>query len=59
MNNDLILATREDIEEHVAEVQDLQKKLQEALQKTEYAKHNLELIHAEEVCNVFPLSHTS
>ncbi|CAM9617932.1 unnamed protein product, partial [Ectocarpus fasciculatus] len=43
---DLSLA---DIEEHVAEVQELQKRLQDALAKTEFAKHNLELAHAEEV----------
>jgi WD40 repeat protein len=49
MNSDLILATREDIEEHVTEVQDLQKKLHESMQSTDYAKHNLELVHGEEV----------
>lgn len=47
--SDLIVATREDIEEHVAEVQELQKRLRDALAKTEFAKHNLELAHAEEV----------
>ena len=57
MNSDLVLATREDIEEHVTEVQDLQKKLVEAVAKTDYAKHNLELVHAEEVRRIVESHH--
>lgn len=59
MNSDLIMTTREDIEEHVAEVQDLQKKLHEAMAKTEFAKHNLELAHAEEVRKLVESHHVS
>jgi chromosome segregation ATPase len=48
-NSDLILATREDMEDHVLEIQNLNKKLTEAVAKTEFAKHNLEAGHAEEM----------
>jgi chromosome segregation ATPase len=49
MNSDILLVAKEDIEENLNEIQELNKRLRESEAKSEFSRRNLDLQHAEEV----------